>query len=133
MLPQSVYSHTKLTTLIFVTIAVFLIGLGMGSMLTAPLSELFGRIPLYISCLICFMLFDMGAGMAQNIGQRSVCRGLAGLFGSALLVCAAASLVDLWSIIERVYAFPYFTILSFLGPLFRPVPGNFINQASSVS
>ncbi|KAJ5575192.1 hypothetical protein N7450_009091 [Penicillium hetheringtonii] len=113
--------------------AVFLIGLGMGSMLTAPLSELFGRNPLYIVCLTCFMLFDMGAGLAQNVGQRSVCRGLAGLFGSAPLVCAAASLVDLWSIIERVYAFPYFAILAFLGPLFGPLPGNFINQAPSVS
>lgn len=131
--PSVLFDIKLIKILGFVIIAVFLIGLGMGSMLTAPLSELFGRNPLYIVCLTCFMLFDMGAGLAQNVGQRSVCRGLAGLFGSAPLVCAAASLVDLWSIIERVYAFPYFAILAFLGPLFGPLPGNFINQAPSVS
>lgn len=79
------------------------------------------------------MLFDMGAGLSQNVGQRSVCRGLAGLFGSAPLVCAAAALVDLWSIIERVYAFPYFIILTFWGATFGPLPGGYINQSRSTS
>lgn len=102
-------------------------------MLTAPLSELAGRSPLYVICLPCFMLFDMEAGLSQNVGQRIVCRGLAGLFGSAPLVCAAAALVDLWSIIERVYAFPYFVIITFLGPTFGPLPGGYINQTLFLS
>ncbi|KAJ5085428.1 hypothetical protein N7532_010199 [Penicillium argentinense] len=89
--------------------AMYLIGLGIGGMVTAPVSELFGRNP------------------------RIVCRGLAGLFASAPLVCAAAALVDLWSLIERVYAFPYFAIISFLGPTIGPTLGGFINMSPRIS
>lgn len=80
-------------------------------MLTALLSELAGRNLLYVICLPYFTIFNMGAGLSQNVGQRLVCRALAGFFGSAPLVCAAASLIDMWSITERVYAFPYFIII----------------------
>ncbi|KAJ5947211.1 hypothetical protein N7466_000226 [Penicillium verhagenii] len=113
--------------------ALFLFGLGFGALITAPISELVGRNPVYLTCLPLFMLFDMGAGMSQNFTTRCVCRGLAGWFGSAPLVCSAAALVDLWSLIERNYAFPFYSIFAFLGATVAPVPGAIINWTHSVT
>lgn len=110
--------------------ALYLIGLGVGGLFTAPVSEVVGRNPVYVIMLPGFMLFDMGAGLAQNIGQRCVCRGLAGLFGSAPLVCSAAAVVDVWSLEERVYIFPATIIIVFLGALLAIVPGSYIGQQS---
>ncbi|KGO76551.1 Major facilitator superfamily domain, general substrate transporter [Penicillium italicum] len=113
--------------------AMFLIGTGLGALITAPISEVFGRNPVYIPTMIGFMLFNMGAGLSQTVAQRSVCRGLAGLFGSAPAVLSAASLVDIWSRIERVYAFPIFSIITFTGALVGPIPGSFAISSQSVS
>ncbi|KAJ5184800.1 Major facilitator superfamily domain general substrate transporter [Penicillium cf. griseofulvum] len=113
--------------------AMFLIGTGVGALATGPISEVVGRTPIYIPSMIVFMLFDMGAGLSQTAPQRIVCRGLAGLFGSAPAILAAASIVDIWSRIERVYAFPIFAIITFTGPLVGPVPGAFAVNAKSVS
>lgn len=75
----------------------------------------------------------MGTGLAQTPAQRMVLKGLSGFFGSAPLVCTAGSVVDLWSRIERVYAFPLYAIFSFIGPLVAPTPGSFVAEAHAVS
>ncbi|KAJ5834486.1 Major facilitator superfamily domain general substrate transporter [Penicillium robsamsonii] len=111
--------------------AMFLIGSGVGALITGPISEVVGRTPVYIPAMIGFMLFDMGAGLSKTVVQRIVCRGLAGLFGSAPAVIAAASIVDIWSRVERVYTFPIFSIIIFTGPLVGPVPGAFAVHAES--
>ncbi|CAI7644318.1 unnamed protein product [Penicillium discolor] len=113
--------------------AVFLMGTGLGAVVTGPISEVLGRNPVYIPTMIGFMLFDMGAGLSKTVVQRIVCRGLAGFFGSAPAILAAASLVDVWSRIERVYTFPMFAIILFTGPLVGPIPGAFAVNAHSVS
>ncbi|KZN92440.1 putative transporter [Penicillium chrysogenum] len=104
-----------------------------GALITAPISEVIGRNPVYIPTMIGFMLFNTGAGLAQTIVQRVVCRGLAGFFGSAPAVLSAATLVDVWSRIERVYAFPIYSIIIFIGPIVGPTPGSFAVDAESVS
>ncbi|OQD66891.1 hypothetical protein PENPOL_c004G05375 [Penicillium polonicum] len=113
--------------------AMFLIGTGLGAVVTAPISEVLGRNPVYIPSMIGFMLFDMGAGLSQTAPQRIVCRGLAGFFASAPAILSAASLVDVWSRIERVYTFPIFAIIIFTGPLVGPIPGSFAVNSQSVS
>ncbi|KAJ5084480.1 hypothetical protein NUU61_009059 [Penicillium alfredii] len=113
--------------------ALYLIGVGIGGVVTAPLSEVVGRNPVYIPSLTLFILFTMGSALSQNIAQGIVCRAFAGFFGSAPLVCAGGSLVDLWSRIERIYAFPIYAILTFMGPIVSPTPGSFVTMAKAVN
>lgn len=131
MLSRLQFSYEAKLTRIF--LALFLILLGLGDVLTAPVSEVIGRNPVYIVCLILFILLDTGAALSQNLAQRIVCRGLAGLFASGPLVCSAAALVDLWSLIERVYMFPYYAMILELGATVGPVPGSYIVMATAVS
>ena len=111
----------------------FLIGFGVGALLAGPVSETIGRNPVYIATLSLYMIFIMASALAPNIGAQLTFRFIAGLFGATPLTCAGGSISDLWSPLERVYAFPVFANAAFMGPIFGPVVGGFTGQSSRVS
>ena len=111
----------------------FLIGFGCGALFAGPVSETIGRNPVYIATLSIYMIFVMASGLAPNIGAQLAFRFLAGFFGSTPLTCAGGSISDLWSPLERVYAFPVFANAAFMGPICGPVVGGFIGGSSLVS
>jgi multidrug resistance protein len=111
----------------------FLIGFGSGALFAGPISETVGRNPVYIITLSIYMVFIMASGLAPNIGAQLAFRFLAGFFGSTPLTCAGGSISDLWSPMERVYAFPVFATAAFMGPIFGPIVGGFIGQSSHIS
>ncbi|MCJ1389038.1 hypothetical protein MMC18_001892 [Xylographa bjoerkii] len=111
----------------------FLIGFGCGALIAGPISETVGRNPVYITTLSLYMIFIMASGLAPNIGAQLAFRFLAGLFGSTPLTCAGGSISDLWSPMERVYAFPVFANAAFMGPIFGPVVGGFIGQNANIT
>ncbi|OMP82458.1 putative transporter C11D3.05 [Diplodia seriata] len=111
----------------------YLIGFGAGALFAGPFSETLGRNPVYIVTMTLYMIFIMASGLAPNIGAQLAFRFLAGFFGSTPLTCAGGSLSDLWSPMERVFAFPVFANAAFTGPVLGPVMGGFIAQSSAVS
>lgn len=111
----------------------FLIGFGVGALVAGPISETVGRNPVYIATLSLYMVFIMASGLAPNIGAQLVFRFIAGCFAATPLVCAGGSISDLWSPMERTYAFPVFAGAAFMGPIFGPIVGGFIGQSSRVS
>ncbi|KAE8451391.1 hypothetical protein EG329_004020 [Mollisiaceae sp. DMI_Dod_QoI] len=112
---------------------IFLIGFGFGALFAGPISETVGRNPVYIVTLAVYMIWIMASALAPNIGAQLAFRFLAGLFGSTPLTCAGGSISDLWSPMERVYAFPVFANAAFMGPIFGPVVGGFVGQSNLVS
>ncbi|KAK3071894.1 hypothetical protein LTR53_007812 [Teratosphaeriaceae sp. CCFEE 6253] len=106
----------------------FLIGFGAGALFAGPISETVGRNPVYIVTLAIYMCFVLGSALAPNIGTQLAMRFFAGLFGSTPLTCAGGSISDLWSPLERVFAFPVFANAAFTGPLLGPVMGGFIAE-----
>jgi multidrug resistance protein len=111
----------------------FLIGFGFGGLVAGPFSETVGRNPIYITTMILYMLFLVGAGASPNIQSQLVCRFFAGIFGATPLVCAGGSLSDIWTPQERVFSFPLFACFSFLGPLLGPLVGDWIGESSAIS
>ena len=79
------------------------------------------------------MIFILASALAPNIGAQLAFRFIAGCFASTPLTCAGGSISDLWSPMERVYAFPVFANAAFMGPIFGPVVGGFIGESSLVS
>ncbi|KAI9753843.1 MAG: blue light receptor [Chaenotheca gracillima] len=111
----------------------FLVGFGVGALFAGPWSETVGRNPVYIVTLSIYMIWLMAAGLAPNIGAQLVFRFLGGFFASTPLTCAAGTLSDLFSPMERIYTFPIFANAAFMGPLFGPIIGGFIGQSSLIS
>lgn len=95
----------------------YLVGFGCGALVAGPFSEEFGRNLVYIVTLLLYMVFIMASALAPNIGAQCAFRFLAGFCGSTPLTCAGGSLSDLWSPMERVWAFPVFANAAFMGPI----------------
>lgn len=71
-------------------------GLGIGPLIAAPLSEIFGRRIMYWSTIPFLLAFTAGAGAAQNIATLIICRFLAGVLGSGAIAIGAGSITDIW-------------------------------------
>jgi MFS family permease len=97
--------------------ALFLVGFGLGALLLSPLSELVGRWPVYLGSLSVFACWVLGAALAPNFGAQCVFRFLAGFSASTPLTVAGGSVGDLWSPVEKTFAFPLFAIPAFGGPV----------------
>ncbi|THC93110.1 hypothetical protein EYZ11_007422 [Aspergillus tanneri] len=108
----------------------YLFGFATGSLFSGPLSEIFGRNIVYLSSLIIFMIFVMASALAPNYGSGLIFRFLSGVFGSPPLTCAGGTIADLWSPLEKTFAFPFYAIFSFSGPILAPVIASFMGQGS---
>lgn len=76
---------------------IYLIGFGAGSLLVAPFSETFGRIPVYICTLILFAIWIMASALAPNIGGQLAFRFLAGSLDEKLQWFVAADSIQVSS------------------------------------
>ncbi|ORY27999.1 major facilitator superfamily domain-containing protein [Naematelia encephala] len=108
------------------TTGLFLVGMGLGAMPAAPLSELHGRLPIYVGSLIIATLFEIACALAPSIGALIVLRFLAGFFSAAPLSNAGGSLNDVGRALSRTLTLPMFATTGFLGPLLGPLIGGFI-------
>ncbi|KAL1386981.1 major facilitator superfamily domain-containing protein, partial [Phyllosticta capitalensis] len=111
----------------------YLVGLGIGALFSGPCSETLGRNPVYVGTLTLYMASIAASGLSPTVGAQIAFRFLAGFFGSTPLTCAGGSIADLWSPVDRVYAFPVFANAAFLGPVLGPILGAFIAQSEHVS
>jgi hypothetical protein len=97
--------------------ALFLVGFGLGALLLSPLSELVGRFPVYLGSLFVFGCWILGAALTPTFAGQLVFRFLAGFSASTPLTVAGGSVGDLWSPVEKTFAFPVFAIPAFGGPI----------------
>ena len=114
-------------------LGLYLVGIGLGSLFAGPFSETFGRNAVYTGGMIIFMIWIMASGLAPNIGAQIVFRLLAGMCGSTPIVCAGGSVADMWDSLEKTWAFPLYTSLSFGGPMLGAVMGAFIGPSDAVN
>ncbi|KAI1629564.1 MFS transporter [Exophiala viscosa] len=109
----------------------FVIGLALGPMFLAPLSEFYGRRPIYIISMIMFTIWLIPEAVAQGMATMIVGRFFDGFAGSAFLAVAAGSIVDLFEPSQIAFPMMIYTASPFLGPAAGPIIGDFINQFAS--
>lgn len=108
------------------TITVFVIGFGVGPLAFAPLSELFGRKPVYVVTLAVAVIFIIPCAVAQNIGTLIVCRLIDGIAFSAPMTLVGGTLADLWRNEERGVPMAFFSAAPFIGPAIGPLVGGYL-------
>ncbi|TKA73636.1 hypothetical protein B0A49_05183 [Cryomyces minteri] len=109
-------------------LSLYVLGLGFGPALAAPISETHGRSIVYKTSLPMFMLFTLGAGYSQNFASLLVCRLFAGLTGAPVLAVGAGTNADLFPPHLRAVATSLFLLAPFAGPTLGPVIGGFAAQ-----
>ncbi|WWC85172.1 uncharacterized protein L201_000029 [Kwoniella dendrophila CBS 6074] len=107
----------------------FLVGMGLGAMPMAPLSELYGRLPIYLITMLLATLFEIGAALAPNVPALLILRLIAGFWSSAPLSNSGGTLNDIGDPVLRTIALPLFTTAGFAGPTLGPIIGGFVSNA----
>ncbi|KAK4703134.1 hypothetical protein P7C70_g3089, partial [Phenoliferia sp. Uapishka_3] len=81
---------------VVLTTALYVLGLGSGPFLFAPVSELYGRQVAYTLSMIGFTFLNLGCAFATNLPGLVVLRFLAGCFGSSGPGLGVATISDLY-------------------------------------
>jgi len=108
-------------------ISTYVLGIGFGPMFLGPLSEFFGRRPIYLIAWTLYVLWIIPQALAHNIVTMIVARLFDGLAGSAFLAVSGGTVGDLFSRDELQAPMLFYSLVQFLGPALGPVLGGFIN------
>lgn len=97
-------------------LSLFVLGLAIGPVLAAPISETQGRAIVYKVSMPLYMLFILGAGLSNSFGGLLACRTLAAIAGAPCLAVGAGTVADLFE--PRKLAGPGSLVVMapFLGP-----------------
>ena len=109
--------------------AIFLVGFGVGAPFAGPLSEAFGRNPIYLVTFTLFCIWIMASALAPSIGPQIVFRFLAGFFGSTPFTTLGGTLADLYDHTSRAKIFPFFACIAFVGVNMGPLIGGYIGHS----
>ncbi|KAH7346295.1 major facilitator superfamily domain-containing protein [Rhexocercosporidium sp. MPI-PUGE-AT-0058] len=109
-------------------LSLFIMGLGVGPMLLGPLSEFYGRRPIYWVSFSMFIIWLIPSAVAKNIQTMLIARFLDGLSGSAFLSVAGGTVGDMFNREQLQLPMLIYTASPFVGPSLGPLIGGFINQ-----
>lgn len=119
-------SNTELAAFV---VSVYVLGFAVGPLVLAPLSEMYGRVPVYHVCNVCFVAFTVACAVAPSLEALIVFRFFAGSFGSAPLTNGGGSMADIFSQEKRGVVMAAFSTGPLLGPIIGPVAGGFLTDA----
>ncbi|TVY65820.1 MFS transporter prlG [Fusarium oxysporum f. sp. cubense] len=117
-------SHT-VTSL---SVSIYVLGYALGPLLFAPLSEVFGRLPIYIVTNVMFLAFVLACGFATNLSMFIVFRFINGAVGSASQALSGGTLADLVPREERGKWMGLIVLGPIMGPTIGPIAGGFVSQ-----
>ncbi|KAH7124934.1 major facilitator superfamily domain-containing protein [Dactylonectria estremocensis] len=110
-------------------VSVYLLGYCFGPLVVAPLSEVYGKNPLYNVCNVMFVIWNVACAKAPNISALIIFRFFAGLAGCCPVTLGAGSLTDITSPEHRVAALSGWIMGPLLGPVVGPIAGGYLTEA----
>lgn len=112
-------------------VTTYLLGLAVGSVVLAPISETYGRKPVYAIALFCFFILVLPCALAEQMATVIVVRFFVAVAGSASIANAPGSLGDIVSDDYRALVFSVWSIGPMNGPVLGPIIGGFVTQYTS--
>ena len=108
-------------TLGSLVVSIYLLGFAAGPLVIAPLSELYGRLPLYHSCNTLFAGLTVACAKAPSMNSLIALRFLQGCAGSAPLAIGGGTISDLIPQERRGKYMGIYSLGPTLGPILGPV------------
>ncbi|KAI0683311.1 major facilitator superfamily domain-containing protein [Cytidiella melzeri] len=109
-------------------VTLFVIGMGVGPMVTAPLAAIHGTRTIYILSFTVMFAFSFPVAFSHSFAVHLVFRFLSGLCGSAFLSIGGATISDLFNDEEVGTPMAAYTIGTFVGPVLTPIWCGFVFQ-----
>lgn len=110
--------HLKEETLAILGITTYMLGLSVGSVILAPLSEMYGRRPIYLIAIVMFGILTIPCALAPNLEAILISRFFGAIAGSAMISNAPGTVNDIVLEKHRALAFSIWSI----GPMNGNVP-----------
>ena len=108
-------------------ISMFLFGYVAGPAIFAPISEAYGRRPVFIAGLVMFALANGLCAAVSNFGALLFFRFLSGVAGSPPLTNSGATIGDIFPPEKRGIPMALFSLAPFAGPALGPLLAGFIS------
>ncbi|KAF9765128.1 hypothetical protein IL306_002639 [Fusarium sp. DS 682] len=121
--------HSTNAQLASFIVSVYLLGYCFGPLVIAPLSEIYGRLPLYHICNVLFVAFTVACAKAPSLSSLIGFRLLSGLAGSCPLTIGAATMADMISPEKRGAAMSSWALGPLFGPVVGPIAGGYLSAA----
>ncbi|OCL03078.1 MFS general substrate transporter [Glonium stellatum] len=115
-------------TIVVLGITTYLFGLAVGSIVLAPLSEMFGRRPIYLVTMALYSILIIPCALAKNLETILVTRFFGAVAGSAMLSNAPGTVSDIVNDEWRALAFSIWSLGPMNGPVIGPLIGGFVYE-----
>ena len=114
--------------LVTLGVTTYLIGLAVGSVILAPLSEMYGRRPVYMVSMFMFLVLIIPCGIGTSLVEVLVVRFFGAVAGSVMVANSPGTVSDMVNDHYRALAFSVWSIGPLNGPTFGPLIGGFSTQ-----
>ena len=121
--------HSSNLELASFVVSIYVLGYAFGPLVIAPMSELYGRLPIYHACNILFVVFTIACAVASSLDQLIVFRFISGLFGSCPLTIGGGTIADMIPQQKRGGVMAVWALGPLMGPVIGPVAGGYLSQA----
>ncbi|KAK4100339.1 MFS general substrate transporter, partial [Parathielavia hyrcaniae] len=106
----------------------YLLGLAAGSVVVAPMSELYGRRVVYLVCMAVFVLLIVPCGLAGSLGVMVGVRFIGAVFGAAMISNSPGTIVDIAGPETLALCMSWYSIAPLNGPVTGPLIGGFVYE-----
>ncbi|GES61841.1 MFS general substrate transporter [Aspergillus terreus] len=107
-------------------VTLYVLGIAIGPMFMSPLSEIYGRLPIYHAANVMFVAFILGNALSQSLSQFLIFRFLSGCAGGTPMALGGGTIADITTIQKRAVAMALFSMGPLAGPVLGPVIGGFV-------
>lgn len=121
--------HVESLTMASMPVSIFLLGYAVGPLFLSPLSEIYGRYPIFISSIAWFCVWLIGCALAPSIETLIFFRFMSGVGGSTCQTIGGAIIADVFQVSERGTAMSMWMMGPILGPTLGPVIGGFVSES----
>ncbi|PWY80760.1 MFS general substrate transporter [Aspergillus sclerotioniger CBS 115572] len=118
----------KSSTVEILTVTIASLGFAIGQLFVSPLSEVFGRMPIYRASAIFYLGFTAGCSRSTHVAEFLVFRLCTGLSASSYMSTGGGTVADLLEKQERGVAMAIFTAGPLFGPVLGPIIGGFVTE-----
>ncbi|KAF2230595.1 MFS general substrate transporter [Viridothelium virens] len=125
--PLGKYLHKDLTDVAYV-VSIFTAIISISPLVWNPISNVYGRRPVYIVNLIATVAFSAASAASHDYGTLLAMRALCGLLGTAALGLGPATVCDLFFAHERGRYMGVYTLSFITGGHIAPIIGGYIEK-----
>lgn len=120
--------HISSEPVVTLGVTTYLVGLAVGSLILAPVSETYGRKPVFAISMVCFVILVLPGALAKNMPTIIVARFFGAVAGSSMVANSPGTIGDIISDDYRATAFSIWSLGPMNGPVLGPIIGGFVTQ-----